>query len=124
MTAAVIHIDASASCLEQCGEPYDLLCAVIDRASNAKVVDCLGPDRVAEICDVPETCPLTWTVRDGDGNVLASGVVADPCATPVLDVDVDCAGGSTLFDLVVKVNGEELVNGQYDSSVDNTINVN
>lgn len=92
--AAVIHIDATPSCLEQCGDPYDLVCAVIDGASNAKVVDCLGPDRVAEICDIPppEACPLTWTVRDGEGNILASGTVTDPCLTPVLDVEVDCAG--------------------------------
>jgi hypothetical protein len=92
--AAVIHIDATPSCLEQCGDPYDLVCAVIDGASNAKVVDCLGPDRVAEICDIepPEACPLTWTVRDDVGNVLASGTVTDPCLTPVLDVEVDCAG--------------------------------
>ena len=108
--AAVIHIDATPSCLEQCGDPYDLVCAVIDGASNAKVVGCLGPDRVAEICDIdpPEACPLTWTVRDGEGNVLASGVVADPCATPVLDVDVDCA--AECAPLTATMSGVEIIN--------------
>lgn len=124
--AAVIHIDASPACLEQCGEPYDIVCTLIDRASNAKVVECLGPERVAEICDIdpPEACPLTWRVRDGDGNVLDHGVVADPCATPVLDVQVDCAGDCD--PLIIEVNGieyeslEDPCGGSIDVSVFNT----
>ena len=91
----VVHIDASPDCLERCGEPYDLTCAVISNASNAKVVACLGPERVAEICDGGGPCePFTITVN-GPGNVFT--VIEDPCGesfnVPVSNTEGDLVGG-------------------------------
>ena len=91
----VVHIDASSDCLERCGEPYDLACAVIGNASNAKVVACLGPERIAEICDGGGPCaPFTITVN-GPGNVFT--VINDPCGeafnVPVSNTEGDLVGG-------------------------------
>lgn len=71
MTVTVI---TSTSCLPSCGEPVDILCKFIDRATNAQIVACLG-DRLEEICgDAPVECvdcnesPETRGVRVlGDG---------------------------------------------------------
>jgi hypothetical protein len=71
----VVHVDASDECLDPCGAPYDLLCTLINKASNDKVIECLGPERVGQICgDNP--CDLCDVVAPAD----PSDVVA--CVTP------------------------------------------
>ena len=76
--AAVIHIDASPACLDQCGEPYDLLCAMIARASNNRVAGCLGPVRVSEICDGGTACTFDRVINI-NGVEIYSGSGFDPC---------------------------------------------
>ena len=71
----VIHVDASSICLDQCGEPYDLTCKVIERASNAKVEECLGPDRIAEICGGGGPC-ADVTIRTTDGSTTVGTAAA------------------------------------------------
>jgi hypothetical protein len=56
----IMEVDGSEECFQGCGELTDVVCAIIAKASNAKVVECLGPDRVAQICDIPPpVCPPT-----------------------------------------------------------------
>ena len=102
--AAVIHIDASPVCLEKCGEPYDIVCTLIDRASNAKVVECLGPERVAEICDAPPpVCdPLGFDLHNSEDTILVSGMLPNPCGktleldAPDATVQLKDSGGAPI----------------------------
>lgn len=75
-----VNIEAAESCFQAC-EVTSVLCALISKASNAQVVECLGPERVAQICDSePIECdPLTWEQRNSEGTLLNGGSVTDPC---------------------------------------------
>jgi hypothetical protein len=89
-----VSVDLSAECLDPCGEPYDLLCALIANASNAKVEECLGPERVEEICGGSGPCaPFTITIN-GPENEFE--VVPDPCGAsfnvPVNNTEGDLVG--------------------------------
>jgi hypothetical protein len=123
-----ITVRGKASCMIVC-DPVDVTCAIIAQASNAKVVECLGPERVAQICEAPiEPClPLSFSLSDTDGNVLLNGLQNNPCGVQlnltapdgtvtrdgqpfgtVLSggtIDVPC-GGPPCGPLVVTINGE------------------
>jgi hypothetical protein len=77
----IMEVDGREDCFEGCGELTDVVCAIIAKASNAKVVECLGPERVAQICEAPiEPClPLSFSLSDTDGNVLLNGLQNNPC---------------------------------------------
>lgn len=45
-----VRIIGSEDCMSGCADAIDVLCVLIGRASNAKVVECLG-DRINEICE-------------------------------------------------------------------------
>jgi len=55
----LMEVDGREDCFDGCGALTDVVCAIIARASNDKVVDCLGPERVAEICEGGGPCPPT-----------------------------------------------------------------
>jgi hypothetical protein len=86
----IMEVDGREDCFEVCGELTDVVCAIITKASNAKVVECLGPDRVAEICDstpCPPCDPLTITVN---GELALE--VPDPCGEDVGLLIIDREG--------------------------------
>jgi hypothetical protein len=124
----VIYVDASADCLDQCGEPYDLVCAVIGGASNAKVAECLG-GRLDEICDGGGPCdPTTVNGTESDTptiTVLQGGVEVGTLnpATGVHTVpecDEPC-----LVDAFIYVDGELVeVQNNLDPCEAQTININ
>jgi hypothetical protein len=60
-----ITVRGKASCMIVC-DPVDVTCAIIAEASNAKVVECLGPDRVAQICDSTPCPPTTVNGTESD----------------------------------------------------------
>jgi hypothetical protein len=125
----IMEVDGREDCFEGCGELTDVVCAIIAKASNAKVIECLGPERVAQICEAPiEPClPLSFSLSDTDGNVLLNGLQNNPCGVQLnltapdgtvtrdgqpfgtvlsggtIDVPSDCPPCGPL---VVKVNGE------------------
>ena len=53
----IMEVDGSEECFQGCGELTDVVCAIIAKASNDKVVECLGIERLAQICDID--CPPT-----------------------------------------------------------------
>lgn len=74
----IVRITGKEACFNVCGEPLDLTCALIEKASNAKVEECLGEERLAEICDGGAACLLTVNVTvDGVLEETLSDV--DPC---------------------------------------------
>lgn len=80
-----VNIEAAESCFQAC-EVTSVLCALISKASNAQVVECLGPERVAQICDSPVVpCGPFTVLRDG----LPYEVVPDPCGGTI-DVPSNC----------------------------------
>jgi hypothetical protein len=104
----IMEVDGREDCFEGCGELTDVVCAIIAKASNAKVIECLGPTRVAQICDIPPTTVNgtesdipTITVLQGGVQVgtlnPATGVhTVPPCPEPCTDplsVDVDWGEG-------------------------------
>jgi hypothetical protein len=115
---ATVVVRGKASCMVDC-DPVDVTCAIIAASTLDKIRECLGP-RLSELCEVPVVpCPLTWTVSDQEGNVLAEGVVTDPCATPELDIEVDCEGGEC-DPLRLTINGSafDTVENPCDTAVD------
>lgn len=96
----IMEVDAAEGCFEGCGELTDVVCAIIAKASNAKVVECLGPDRVAQICEGGGPCdPLT---------AMLNGVEiineAEPCGA---EITLDC--DDPVNALVAELSGEPAV---------------
>ncbi len=79
--SVTVQVDLSAECLNQCGEPYDLLCALIGKAPNARVVGCLGPQRVAQICDSTPCDPTTVNGEESDTRVITVTQGGNPVGT-------------------------------------------
>lgn len=87
-----VSILYNAGCLPACGDTQSLLCNLIDKATNAQVVACLG-DRVDEICEGGEACPVTITVNDEE---YMEDV--DPCEMPTVNIGlVDQDGNDIPF---------------------------
>lgn len=62
----LMEIDGREDCFDGCGTLTDVVCAIIQRANNAKIAECLGPDRLAELCDVPPCDPTTVNGVESD----------------------------------------------------------
>jgi hypothetical protein len=94
----IMEVDAAEGCFEGCGELTDVVCAIIAKASNAKVVKCLGTERVNQICNTD--CPAT-TVNGEESDtptitVLQGGIEVGTLnpATGVVTID-ECPEGCT-----------------------------
>jgi hypothetical protein len=103
----VVKVTASEQCFDACGSPVDLTCRIIDVASNAKVVDCLGPTRVEEICntDCPTMCEqvaeadgaeVVECIADDQMNLALCAAIARPESTA--DIIVECIGNADKTD--------------------------
>ena len=112
---AMVAIDLSVlvtgkeTCLDVCGDPVDVVCKVIQSASNAKVEECLGATRLNEICDTD--CDLCTLLNDADpsegvacmeqnGQVptYLCEIIDSPDATA--DLIVECIGNAGKTDAV------------------------
>jgi hypothetical protein len=92
-----VTVEASQACISEC-EPTDVVCAIIAKASNAKVVECLGTERVNQICNTD--CPAT-TVNGEESDtptitVLQGGIEVGTLnpATGVVTIE-ECPEGCT-----------------------------
>lgn len=75
------------ACILTCGDVVDLTCAIIDKASNAKVEECLGAERIAEICGGTDSCPMTVVIRV-DGDVVDTLNDIDPCEDQTYNINI------------------------------------
>ena len=104
-----VAITGRPECFGDCDDPVDVTCAIIAAASNAKVEECLGPERLAELCDSP--CPtdceviqrmdaseIVACVPDGDRPALLCAVIDTNQATP--EAIVVCLDGADKTDAV------------------------
>lgn len=104
-----VAVTGNPDCFGDCGEPVDVTCSLITAASNAKIEECLGPERLAELCDSP--CPtdceviqgmdaseIVACVPDGDRPALLCAVIDTNQATP--EAIVVCLDGADKTDAV------------------------
>lgn len=88
---AIVAIDLTVlvtgkeSCLDVCGEPVDVVCKVIQSASNAKVEECLGSTRLTEICGSGVACPYDGIIQINGVQVGTFGPF-DPCVDNTLNI--------------------------------------
>ncbi len=77
----LVSITGKDSCFDVC-DPIDLTCAIIDKASNDKVEECLGSERIAEICDsdCPDLCEL---LNESEDPITYSACIPDEFAPAV-----------------------------------------
>ena len=70
-----VKITGKQGCLDVCGEPVDIVCKVIETASNDKVVECLG-SRLSEICDTTP-CDTCEVVNAADPSEVVACIEAE-----------------------------------------------
>jgi len=70
-----VKITGKQGCLDVCGDPVDIVCKVIETASNDKVVECLG-SRLSEICDTTP-CDTCEVVNAADPSEVVACIEAE-----------------------------------------------
>ena len=81
----VVRVTGTEDCFGVCGDALDLTCALIQKASNAKVEECLGAERINEICESGGDCPYDGIIQINGVQVGTFGPF-DPCVDNTLNI--------------------------------------
>ena len=96
-----VKITGKQGCLDVCGDPVDIVCKVIETASNDKVVECLG-SRLSEICDTTP-CDTCEVVNAADPSEVVACIEAENDITIYLGQIIDSDQATP--DLIVEAIG-------------------
>lgn len=96
-----VKITGKQGCLDVCGDPVDIVCKVIETASNDKVVECLG-SRLSEICDTTP-CDTCEVVNAADPSEVVACIEAENDIPTYLGQIID--SDQATADLIVEAIG-------------------